>query len=161
MNEVFSLNVSQCHNTCFKKDFNQTSDCQRGPGCVCINGFVRNQDSYKCVPLKSCADKRGSKECPNNEFYSDCDAVCQKTCQTKNVAVKCRCIAGCACRKGFIRSDVNFQCIPEKLCQSESDSQQKYSRDGIIIIFVIKAVQLVTHFRLQQKVVFWTAVNVT
>lgn len=121
VNEVFSRNVSQCQNTCFNQDFNQTSSCTTAPGCVCINGYIRNQDSYKCIPLKYCLDKRGSKQCAENEFYTDCDAGigCQKTCQTRNSVVKCRCVPGCTCRKGFIRSDVNYQCIPEKLCQSE------------------------------------------
>lgn len=119
INEVFSSNVSQCHNTCFNQDFNQTSNCITEPGCVCIKGFIRNQDSYKCIPLQSCVDKRAVKQCADNEFYSDCDGSCQKTCSNNNAAVRCRCVAGCACRKGFIRNDVNFQCIPEQLCQRE------------------------------------------
>ena len=118
VNEVFSSNVSQCQNTCYNQNFNMTSKCAVGPGCVCKQGFIRNQDSYQCVPLKTCLDKRYSKQCSDNEFYSDCDAGCQRTCRIRNIVINCNCVAGCACRTRFIRSDVNFQCIPESLCQS-------------------------------------------
>lgn len=118
VNEVFSSNVSQCHNTCFNQNFNQTAKCSTTLGCVCSKGYIRHQDTYKCVPLKYCDSKKTSKSCAANEVYSDCNGGCQKTCKTKNQVFKCKCISGCVCKPGFIRSDVNFQCIPEKLCSS-------------------------------------------
>lgn len=117
-NEVFSNEVSQCQNTCFNQKFNQTLKCAKSPGCVCIEGYIRDQETYKCIPINSCSLRRGSKHCPSNEFYSDCDAECFKTCQNRNVALNCRCVSGCSCRTGYVRSDINFQCIPEKLCSS-------------------------------------------
>lgn len=118
--EEFSNNVSQCHNTCFNKDFNKTSSCLSSPGCVCKAGYIRNQDTYQCVPISSCLDKRNGKQCADNEFYSDCDAGCPRTCQNRNIAIRCRCVSGCTCRTGYVRSDVNFQCIPISLCQSKA-----------------------------------------
>lgn len=118
IHEVFSKNVSQCHNTCFNQNFNQTAKCSIALGCVCSQGYTRHQETYKCVPLKICDIKKSSKTCPNNEIYSECNAGCQKTCKTRNQQFKCSCVSGCVCKSGFIRSDVNFQCIPEKLCSS-------------------------------------------
>lgn len=120
INEVFSSNVSQCQNTCYRKEFNKTTTCAINPGCVCRQGFIRNQDSYQCIPLMSCLDKRRPKQCPDSEFYSDCDAgsECQKTCR-RDVATNCNCVGGCVCRTGFVRNEVNFQCIPEELCQGK------------------------------------------
>lgn len=120
INEVFSSNVSQCQNTCYYKDFNTTTTCSMGQGCVCRQGFIRHQETYQCIPLGLCQDKRSSKQCPTKEFYSDCDAGCQRTCRTRNFALKCtaNCVSACACRTGFIRHDVDYQCIPEQFCQS-------------------------------------------
>lgn len=119
-NEVYSKSVSQCHSTCFDQDLNVTSSCEISPGCVCNQGFIRNHNTYKCVPLSSCLDKRFSKQCPDNEFYSDCDAGCQPTCMKRNLAKQdCRCFKGCACRTGFIRSDITYQCIPIAQCESK------------------------------------------
>lgn len=117
-NEVYSNEVSQCQNTCFNQNFNQTFKCVTAPGFVCKSGYIRDQETFKCIPINSCSLKRGSKHCPTNEFYSDCD--CFKTCQNRNIAVKCDCVQGCACRTGYVRSDVNFQCVPEKNCSSQS-----------------------------------------
>lgn len=116
-NEVFSSNVSQCQNTCFNRNFNTTKTCALNLGCVCRQGFIRNQDTYKCIPSVSCLDKRRPKQCADSEFYSDCDAGCQKTCRTRAIPLACDCVGGCICRTGYIRSEVNFQCIPEELCQ--------------------------------------------
>lgn len=118
-NEVYSANVSQCQNTCFNVDFNSTSNCVTAPGCVCKAGYIRDQDNFQCIPLRSCSIRKGHKNCPDNEYYTDCDAGCPKTCQTRNVAIRCRCVSGCACRTGFVRSDITFQCIPIDQCQSE------------------------------------------
>jgi hypothetical protein len=115
-NEVYSSEVSQCHNTCFNRDFNETFRCQTAPGCVCKGGYIRDQETFKCIPVNSCSLQRGLKNCPSNEFYSDCD--CFKTCLTRNLAVSCNCRKGCACRTGYVRSDVNFQCVPEASCPS-------------------------------------------
>jgi Trypsin Inhibitor like cysteine rich domain len=117
-NEVYAAKVSHCKNTCYNQNFNTTANCIMGPGCVCKQGFMRNQDTYKCIPIGTCLDKRSSKQCADNEFWSDCDAGCQRTCQTKGPKQNCGCISGCACRTGYVRNYVDFQCIPENLCQS-------------------------------------------
>lgn len=118
VNEVYSNDVSQCQNTCFNQNFNETFKCSTAPGCVCKKGYMRDQETYKCIPKTSCSIKRGSKHCPSNEFHSSCDAECFKTCQNKKSSLKCRCVSGCACRTGYVRSDINFQCVPENFCSS-------------------------------------------
>lgn len=117
-NEVFSYNVSQCKNTCYARTLNQTMSCQVGPGCVCKQGYVRNQDTYRCIPTNTCLDKRYPKQCADNEFWSDCDAKCQRTCQTQVAQMNCGgCSSGCVCRTGFVRNVVDYQCIPESDCK--------------------------------------------
>lgn len=115
-NEVFQNRVSQCQSTCYNQNFEQSSGCLINPGCVCKPGFIRNQDTYNCIPMATCVDKRGSKQCAINEFWSDCDGACQRTCQNRKSTLKCRCVSGCVCRTGYIRSDINFQCILEGYC---------------------------------------------
>lgn len=119
-NEVYSRNVSQCQNTCFNRKFNVTSNCHAGPGCVCGLGYTRHQNSYKCVKITACPVKESPKQCPINEVYSECGAGCFKTCSSQNFTTTCGCKSGCVCKKGFIRSDVNFQCIPEASCKSKN-----------------------------------------
>lgn len=117
--EVFSQNASQCQNTCFNRKFNVTSNCHLGPRCVCELGYMRHQDSYKCIKLTTCSVQDSPSRCPKNEVYSKCDASCFKTCSSRYSNTTCGCRSGCVCKKGFIRSDINFQCIPESSCRSE------------------------------------------
>lgn len=116
-NEVYSSNVSQCHNTCFNQNFNTSTQCLTAPGCVCKAGFIRHQDAYNCIPINSCLIKRSQRPCPDNEYVSVCDANCFKTCSNRNV--RCNCVSGCSCRTGYVRSDVTYQCIPETSCYSK------------------------------------------
>ena len=119
INEVFSSKVCVQHNTCYEESFNHSSICLIGPGCVCRQGFIRHQDTFQCVPITSCVDKIKPKQCAVNEFFSDCDAACQKTCTNNLNTARCRCVSGCVCRTGYIRSDVNYRCIPENSCRSK------------------------------------------
>lgn len=121
-NEVFSYNVSQCQNTCFESNYSQSKKCPVGPGCTCKNGYIRHQDTYQCIPTTSCYDKRTSKSCPMNEFYSDCDASCQKSCSSIYSTAQCQCSNGCVCRTGYFRSDINYQCQTARDCQSKSQT---------------------------------------
>lgn len=118
-NEVFSYNASTCQNTCFDQNIGQNRKCLVGPGCNCKNGYVRHQDTYQCIPIGSCNDKRTSKKCPMREFYSDCDAGCQKTCGSIYSNLQCQCSGGCVCRLGYFRSDINQQCLTAMECQSK------------------------------------------
>lgn len=119
-NEVFSYNASQCQNTCYDSNIGQNRKCLVGPGCNCKNGYIRHQDTYQCIPANSCNDKRSSKRCPMNEFYSDCDAGCQKTCGSIYSNPQCQqCSSGCVCRSGYFRSDINLQCLTPVECQSK------------------------------------------
>lgn len=118
VNEVYLSDVSQCHNTCFNQDFNSTFKCATAPGCVCKENFIRDQETYTCIPTNKCSIRRGSKHCPSNEFFSNTEGNCFKTCQNRNVKFKCPQVSGCTCRTGYLRSDVTFQCIPESYCSS-------------------------------------------
>lgn len=136
-NEVFSYNATQCQNTCFDPTYSQSKNCRVGPACICKNGYIRNQDTYQCVPVSSCTDKRSSKGCPMNEFYSDCDAGCQKTCSSIYSAVQCQCSSGCICRTGYFRSDINHQCQTARECQSIIQKPIPKQISDILILQVV------------------------
>lgn len=118
-NEVFSRNASQCQNTCFNRKFNVTSNCHLGSRCVCEFGYTRDQNSFKCVKQSTCAVQENPKYCPSNEVYSECGAGCFKTCASRHFNTTCVCRSGCVCKTGFVRSDINFQCIPVSSCESK------------------------------------------
>lgn len=119
INEIFSPNTSQCQPTCYSRNFEKVLfKCDSGKGCECKDGYVRDQDTYKCIPMSSCKGKPTNNTCPLNEIYSDCLAGCPQTCKTRYRDYKCKCVPGCVCKRGFVRSDINFQCIPIKLCES-------------------------------------------
>lgn len=142
-NEVYSQNASQCQNTCFNRKFNETSNCHAGPGCVCEFGYTRHQDSYKCIKTSSCPVKENSKQCSANEVYSDCGAGCFKTCSSQHFNTTCTCKSGCVCKKGFIRSDINFQCIPESSCKrKECNLSRRFFAQKIQFQLVRKATDL-------------------
>lgn len=127
INEVYSANVSQCQNTCFYQDFNTTANCETAPGCVCQAGYIRHQDTYRCIPISLCPIRRGAKHCPENEYFSNCDAECQQSCSRRNENVRCKCVSGCSCRTGYVRSDITYQCIPVQSCQSMSRFINEYN----------------------------------
>lgn len=145
INEVYSSNVSQCQNTCYNQNFNQTSKCSTAPGCVCAQGYIRHQETFKCVPFKYCDSRKNAKSCATNELFSECNAGCQKTCKTRNNLFKCKCVSGCICKPGLIRSDVNFQCIPEKLCLSTNYKFMKAIKVIKSFITMTQAVPLATY----------------
>jgi hypothetical protein len=120
VNEVFSKNATQCQATCYSSNYrNLLFKCETSRGCICKDGFIRDQDTYKCIPTSSCKTKPLKTTCSLNEIYSNCNAGCQRTCKTRFRDYKCKCVPGCICKPGFVRSDINFQCVPIKLCASE------------------------------------------
>lgn len=121
-NEVLSLTATSCQPTCFN---NNTETfflgCSAGIHCVCKKGYIRHPTTNKCIPVKSCPVKKTNMTCPVNEVFSDSGAGCQRTCYTQSLPIRIKCVAksGCKCKDGFIRNDVNGECVPNKSCSGE------------------------------------------
>ena len=95
-----------------------TDEPQCMPGCVCTRGMIRDPNTFTCISEHKCPNPANNpKWCPLNEVYSDCLAGCQRTCETLNVAFKCRCVSGCVCKDGHVRSQITSQCVPIKSCK--------------------------------------------
>lgn len=113
--EIYSrCGAGVCEANCWNQP---ASDCPCTAGCVCGPGLIRHPNTYKCVKPKSCP-MRMPGQCPLNESWSECLGGCQKSCDTRLAQFKCKCIPGCVCRSGYIRSSITGQCIPLASCDS-------------------------------------------
>jgi len=112
-NEIYSAcGATGCVNTCANPTFSQVSLCACIPGCICIDGYLRNSKNY-CVAPQQCEN-----QCPNpNESYNTCGTACPKTCESKDKDIICtlQCVEGCFCNDGYVRSAVGV-CILPKNC---------------------------------------------
>ncbi|XP_063962432.1 zonadhesin-like isoform X2 [Lytechinus pictus] len=91
--------------------------CQNIPKCICDrkNGYVRDENG-DCIQVEQCPPS-----CGENEVFSNCDSICRRTCENKNLNLACKapCSPGCVCdeARGFIRDrNENGQCILESQC---------------------------------------------
>ncbi|KAL7011539.1 hypothetical protein ACKWTF_014308 [Chironomus riparius] len=115
--EVYSRCAGPNQPNCFHRHAS-TDESQCIPGCVCTRGMIRDPNTFKCISEHKCPNPvNNPKWCPINEVYSDCSAGCQRTCDTLNAVFKCRCIPGCICRDGYVRSQITNQCVPIKSCK--------------------------------------------
>ena len=125
LNEVFSecKAGATCQKTCSTRNTTVEECGGCVSGCICKTGYFRDTNTYKCIKKSSCPPipKVNSTICAKNEVYSECEATsCQKNCYTKNDNwFKCGCVAGCICRKGYIRSPITNQCILISACDSK------------------------------------------
>ena len=119
-NEVFTFcgGIGKCQRNCMTRNLPINKTCACEPGCQCKPGFIRDY-RFNCIPTNKCPAllPTGNKICPANEAYSDCMAGCQRTCNTLNVAFKCKCVEGCVCNKGYVRSDITNLCVLENDCK--------------------------------------------
>ena len=123
LNEVFSecKGGAFCQKTCSTRN-TTVGECDCVSGCICKTGYFRDVNTYKCIKRSSCPPipKVNNTICATNEVYSECATLCQKNCySTKNDEFKCGCVAGCICRKGYIRSPITNQCILISACDSK------------------------------------------
>ncbi|CAH0627260.1 unnamed protein product [Chrysodeixis includens] len=90
------------------------------PGCRCADGYLRNKTGI-CIPEAQCPP-----ECPENEVYDICPALCPPLrCPTNYRALyRCpappkpgdpRCKPQCRCADGFLRNK-DGKCIPKAQC---------------------------------------------
>ena len=56
-------------------------------------------------------------QCAANEIYTKCAPLCPPTCEEKEPK-PCldKCLDGCVCKEGYIRSVTGGACVPEDTC---------------------------------------------
>ncbi|XP_045486410.1 zonadhesin [Pieris rapae] len=105
--------------------------CNTGPpGCICIDGYVRNGDGI-CVPTYECPPK-----CPNGEVYEKCPDPCvPNTCEVIYSTYKpCPprpedCKPTCLCPDGQFRNKIG-QCITSEECLQCNGPHEYFSCGG-------------------------------
>jgi hypothetical protein len=118
--EVYSRCAGPNQPHCWNRNIT-TDESQCMPGCVCTRGMIRDPNTFECISDQKCSNPpKNPKSCPLNEVYSECSAGCQRTCDTLDVVFKCRCVAGCICRDGYVRSPLTGKCIPIKSCKGKT-----------------------------------------
>ena len=115
LNEIFTDCKAGCQLTCFTQFLNAPQkNCGCVPGCVCKDGFIRDANTFVCIPKTKCPNI-----CPKNEVFNECGGGgCYKTCDSINAQIKCACIRpGCVCKPGYIRSSFTKECIKLAACK--------------------------------------------
>ena len=123
-NEVFVECDASCQPICdFGYNDTKIFDCGCVHGCVCKPVLIRSLLTKKCISIKKCNqilfESKESRQCSENEVFSETKAACQPSCFTRKFtgSGKCPVLAGCVCRKGFVL-DVTFG-IPVEKCPSK------------------------------------------
>ncbi|XP_028042397.1 zonadhesin-like isoform X6 [Bombyx mandarina] len=107
----------------------QTPDgsCPGGSGCVCINGYLRN-DIGACIPQSECEACGGD---PNAR--AGCGSNCNRKCsdivanETKACTLACR-VNACDCKDGYYLDENTGKCVLPNECQSCNKPNEVYER---------------------------------
>jgi hypothetical protein len=112
VNEEYSLcGANGCQNTCAKPTFSQVCEGPCTPGCICKQGYLRD-DNGNCVLRNKCPPV-----CKADEVYSVCGTACPLTCDNMDNPPPCikKCVAGCFCKPDLVL-DANKKCILASSC---------------------------------------------
>lgn len=117
LNEIHAeCGTAECQNTCANPDIATLARCACVPGCVCAEGFIRDDNTGKCILPSECATTSSNTCLKVNEEWSDCGTACERSCGSNpNAPCILLCVRGCFCKSGFIR-DSNGECILESEC---------------------------------------------
>jgi hypothetical protein len=119
VNEIYTrCSPEHLQSTCWSEaPFADFNSCM--PGCVCNYGFLRDPNTYQCIPKDRCPPKPKEGVCPRNEKWSECGFGCDETCGFTTRDLTCRsCVSGCICQNGFVRSLITGQCVPRSDCRT-------------------------------------------
>lgn len=123
-NEVYATSgTGPCEPTCWYRD--GIDGCAYS-GCICRQGFIRDPNTYRCIPVDKCP-LQFPLFCPLNEQWTTCfgNKACQTACYTLNESFDCGCTPGCACKPGYVRCSVFGKCIPKEGCSVCPDGYMK------------------------------------
>ncbi|UXI23220.1 hypothetical protein NH340_JMT09163 [Sarcoptes scabiei] len=132
--QYFSKHRKNCERTCYDLDgaSNRYRHCRSG--CVCRRGFVRqNQDqSGPCIRPSQCF-RHPRHICPPHQYYTACDAGCDRTCRDPYGERPCTYDyrPGCTCYDGYYRlfSDGSGPCVRWNKCKQECKRpHEKFSK---------------------------------
>ncbi|GBN47146.1 hypothetical protein AVEN_91085-1 [Araneus ventricosus] len=137
-NEQYYSCIPTCNNTC--ENYQAVRPiCPRIciKGCACRKGYVKRSDG-ECVKPEKCNKSppptkpttKPNPSCGKNEQYYPCKPTCKNTCENyQAVRPICPliCIAGCACKKGYVkRSD--GKCVKPEKCNKSSPTTKPTSK---------------------------------
>ena len=144
-NEVFSecKGAGTCQMTCSTRN-STIGECECVSGCICITGYIRDANTYKCIKISSCPPI-DSKTCARNEVFSECKGggTCQMTCSTRNSTIgECECVSGCICKAGYIRDADTYNYVRKSSCppipKVNSTSSQTHKLLLIAVLLTLK-----------------------
>ncbi|XP_051173274.1 zonadhesin-like [Leptopilina boulardi] len=120
-------NSRDCHKTCDKLDNSRCINqmlCR--PTCECIEGYVRDRKSDRCVLPHQCPRKvpqqpNNQYQCGPNAIFEECgySSDCHRTCDkldTSRCISDMMCYPGCVCREGYVRDRKFNRCILPHQC---------------------------------------------
>ncbi|KAF9417865.1 hypothetical protein HW555_005162 [Spodoptera exigua] len=111
------VGIPQC-STHDKRRFDKSGPCPGPPACICVEGFVRN-DNGICMPAKECPscgnDKNATYGCGVNcgrrcSNYMLSNVICADVCYTN----------GCDCKKDYVFDDYLGFCVLPQDCSNKN-----------------------------------------
>ncbi|XP_073952243.1 zonadhesin-like isoform X2 [Choristoneura fumiferana] len=120
-NAVIKANPFPCPSTCASP--NALPVCTKlGPtvGCECKPGYIKSDDSGKCILPTECPGPYVQPKCGPNEYFEVCSYPCpSQNCSTLWTKYQCPeacCKPECRCKDGFLRDDKSGKCIRQDEC---------------------------------------------
>ncbi|XP_051167538.1 zonadhesin-like [Leptopilina boulardi] len=128
-NAIYNKCGSACRKTCLSINDNRKClfDKMCHPGCECIEGYVRDLESKRCVLPHQCPRTVPQQlfnqfQCGLNKIFTQCgsSSACRKTCLNINDNRPCpsvmSCRPTCECIKGYIMDLESNRCILPQQC---------------------------------------------
>ncbi|CAH1644196.1 unnamed protein product [Spodoptera littoralis] len=116
------VGIPQCSN-----HFDKTGPCPGPPACICVEGFVRNDEGV-CMPAKECPscgnDKNATAGCGVNcgrrcSNYMLSNVICADVCYSNN----------CDCKEDYVFDDYLGFCVLPQDC-SNKNAPEPEGTDG-------------------------------